>query len=198
MCLSLLRQTTRPAHQILEDRLTGALETISRAGYGMLLAKFLGFYRPMETRLAVLASTPDFPRQFEPQPRTALLVRDLSALGFSENALATMPLCRSLPDLTGAAQALGALYVLEGAALGGQVVAPRLQARLGVTPENGVAFFYGAGPRQVAARWKAFRQVLERWPAQSTDAIAEAALQTFQTFERWLFPDVTASGFEGP
>lgn len=198
MCLSLLRQATRPAHQILESRLTGVLETISRAGYGSLLVKFLGFYRPIEARLAVLASEPDFPRQFEPQPRTPLLVRDLLVLGFPESTVATMPLCERLPDLTGAAQALGAFYVLEGAALGGQVIAPRLQARLGVTPENGVAFFYGDGPPQVAARWKAFRQVLEHWPAQGTAAVAGAALQTFQTFERWLFPDVVASGCEEP
>jgi heme oxygenase len=49
--------------------------------------------------------------------------------------------------------------VLEGAALGGQVIAPPLKVRLGITPQNGSAFFYGEGPR-VYERWKAFLQIL--------------------------------------
>ncbi|MBV9492163.1 MAG: biliverdin-producing heme oxygenase [Verrucomicrobia bacterium] len=189
MSPSSLREATRPAHQRLEDRLAAMLETISLAEYRALLARFFGFYHPMEERLAAFADECGLPLR----SRTPLLVRDLLALGLPAGAVSMVPLYGCLPELNDPTQALGALYVVEGAALGGQVIAPRLQAQLGVTPENGVAFFYGDGPG-TGPRWKAFRQVLAGYPIGDAPAAAQAALQTFESFERWLFPNLPTPG----
>jgi heme oxygenase (biliverdin-IX-beta and delta-forming) len=193
MCLSLLKETTRPAHQALESRLTAVLENISHDRYKALLARFLGFYQPLEAKIALLSLKDDFPKDFEPRPKSFLLARDLMAVGLPEDLLQALPYCERLPELSSVAQALGALYVFEGAALGGQVIAPLLHSRLGITAQKGCAFFYGDGPVQVSQRWKAFRQVLESRPAQSAAATAQTALRTFETFDRWLFPGTTHS-----
>ena len=187
-CVSLVRETARSAHEVLETRLNAILENISLSGYETLLSRFFGFYQPMEARLTVLAGQPDFPPEFKFRSKAPLLAGDLLALGRSESFLRTVPLCERLPELSTTAQALGAIYVFEGAALGGQVIAPRLRSRLGIMPQNGGAFFYGDGPR-VAVRWKAFREVLAGTPAESAGPTAQAALQTFEAFNRWLFPD---------
>jgi heme oxygenase len=144
-CVSLVRETARSAHEFLETRLNAILENISPSEYESLLCKFFGFYQPMEARLTVLAKQADFPPEFELRSKASLLAGDLLALGRSESFLRTVPLCQWLPELRTTAQALGAIYVFEGAALGGQVIAPRLRSRLGITPQNGGAFFTGTG-----------------------------------------------------
>jgi len=60
-----------------------------------------------------------------------LLERDLRALGIAPCAV--RPPAPRLPD---AAAALGALYVLEGATLGGRVIHRHVAGPLGLTPER--------------------------------------------------------------
>ncbi len=62
----------------------------------------------------------------------------------------------SLPDL---AQALGCLYVLEGATLGGQVLSRRSAEPFGFTRAHGCAFFHRYGD-QVGPLWQACCSVL--------------------------------------
>ena len=66
---------------------------------------------------------------------------------------------------------------LLGATLGGAVIAKLAQRRLGVTREDGGAFF-GAYDAQ---RWKAFKLVVERHGAADAAAVA-----TFEDMEEWV------------
>ena len=191
MSLELLRQTTRPAHRMLEQRLSERLETISIEDYRALLTRFFGFFRPLEAQLTLLTGSGGAFFDFTPRLRAPLLVKDLVFLGLTEAAVAALPVCHPLPALSSPADAFGALYVSEGSALGGQVIARRLQARLGtrITHQNGLAFFYGDGPG-VAARWNAFLQALARQPAETSVPAAQTALRTFEALARWLFPEI--------
>ena len=47
-CVSLVGETARSAHEVLETRLNAILENISPPEYETLLSKFFGFYQPME------------------------------------------------------------------------------------------------------------------------------------------------------
>lgn len=72
-------------------------------------------------------------------------------------------------------EALGAHYVLEGSALGAQIIASIVQKKLRVGAENGGAYFFGDG-QQTSAHWSQFLGRLNQYePSRfSTSAIAGA------------------------
>ncbi|MDT8295496.1 hypothetical protein RQ744_16070, partial [Roseomonas mucosa] len=80
--------------------------------------------------------------------------------------------------------AFGALYVLEGSALGGQVILRRAEAALGLGPERGASFHASLG-RPVGEGWRRFRQALA---LHCTDAggACDAARDSFHRLESWL------------
>jgi len=84
------------------------------------------------------------------------------------------------------AAAWGSLYVLEGSALGGQVITRSL-AEAGLHPHNGTAYFHGWGDA-TPARWREFRAVLEAQLAGpgAVDDACEAARGTFDTLSQLL------------
>jgi heme oxygenase len=82
---------------------------------------------------------------------------------------------------------LGALYVVEGSALGGLVLARGLDSLLGRDATDGRLFFTGRG-RGARAGWSTFLQHLSRLdgdPAAEIEAIG-AAQETFAVFAAWL------------
>ena len=62
----------------------------------------------------------------------------------------------SRPVLDDLAAVLGSLYVIEGSALGGRVIAPQLKRTLGLTQGAGASYFHGFGG-ETAAMWSNFR-----------------------------------------
>ncbi len=182
-----LRQGTSRAHRDLEQRLDLTGPTLSVARYRRVLQAFHGFYEPLESRLrraavVVLATPP-----VELRARAEWLARDLTALGMTSAEIARLPRCSQLPEIARAAQLGGCLYVLEGASLGGQVIAralDRLETPLGCASE----FFTGDGA-QTGPRWRAVLAWLEqlgRRDACSTDEMVEAARATFEGLTHWL------------
>lgn len=105
--------------------------------------------------------------------KASWLAQDLAALG------STLPPPRKpvWPEPTQASKALGALYVLEGATLGVQVVARRAP---GVTA-GARRFLDGYGPHTGAA-WREFLSVLESTPADAHASLCRAAVETFDAF----------------
>lgn len=133
--LSLLRAGTRRQHLALEQhpllhRLLAP--DLVRHEYGMVLQAFWCFYQSLEPGL--MAVLPELERQvpfgvYSYQPRLPLLEADFSDLllakpapGVASNATIRYPT---------PVEALGILYVLEGATQGGRVIAARLQQSLG-------------------------------------------------------------------
>jgi heme oxygenase len=87
-----------------------------------------------------------------------------------------------------AADALGALYVLEGSALGGRVIGRHVSLALGVAPLAGGSFFCSATADEARGRWQTFCAILER-SAGDDDAVqrvCSAAVAAFETLEVWL------------
>ena len=76
--------------------------------------------------------------------------------------------------------ALGCLYVLEGSALGGQVVAGQVADAIGEVP---TAFLTGGG-RPTAMLWASVRSGLQRYESQGgdSDAVVAGARVTFAAF----------------
>ena len=136
-------------------------------GYVAILLRMEAFHRAFEPRLAEL----DF------EPRVPRLRADLDALapGWRPEATPSVPTFESLDH------ALGGLYVIEGAALGGQIIARRLLARHGLTETRGASFF-ASGGSPIGPRWKVVRAMLDA--SDDYDALEAGAIATFEAFER--------------
>src|SRR3954468_11281981 len=132
MILELLKARTRSHHERAESALPLMDDGLTLDRYRGTLAAFLGVYLPMEERLGALHAWDALGFDFEGRRKAGLIDRDLLALGMSAAEIALAPLCPDLPRVDTLPRALGALYVMEGATLGGQVVRRRLGRTLGL------------------------------------------------------------------
>lgn len=181
MILKQLRSETAQQHAAIEKQLPLLNPNLTRNAYVQLVARFWGYYAPLEAQLEHV-----YPIAFDGKERlkTPLLERDLQSLGQSQAAFLH---CTSLPPLTDLPQVLGCLYVIEGATLGGQVISRQLQTTLGLTCDSGAAFFSGYGAL-TGIRWRAFCNFLtETAPPLGQDkTIIASANATFETLGLWL------------
>jgi heme oxygenase len=181
-----LKRETADLHRRLEIDL-GLLESeLSLDRYRRVLEFFFGFYAPIEAALARVASAGP-PLGLPLRDRTALIEGDLLSLGLSRGEIADLPRCAELPRLSCAEELAGCLYVLEGACLGGQVIAPALRERLGVARGGGASFFIGEA-EGTPARWSLFLAWLEGLvrAGSATAEIVGSARATFLAFARWV------------
>ena len=180
-----LKRETAAVHQHLEAHL-GLLDPgLDMPRYLRVLGTFYGFYVPVEIDLTRLAAA-ELPLGFPLRARAGLIERDLLALGRAPADLSALPLCSDRPQLLCVEDLAGCLYVLEGACLGGQVLSPLLQRRLGLAKGSGAAFFAGDEERTLP-RWTAVVAWLDGLPrtGASTPKIISAATATFDAFARW-------------
>lgn len=123
-----------------------------------------------------LAEQLDWPsRRLQP----VRLAQDLHALGEAMPApvdAAALPVIRTAPE------AMGALYVFEGATLGGRQILPHL---LGLEGAQGATMFFAGAGDEVPTRWKTFREVLPTAAVstQDVDAMSATAASTFAALE---------------
>jgi heme oxygenase len=185
--LDRLREHTAPLHLRAERAVDLPTRCGSLGAYGGLLARLSGLYSPLEARLARFdwaAAAIDFPAR----RKAPLLRADLLALGWTAGDVRTVPVCADLPELATFAAAFGALYVLEGATLGGQIVARQVHDALGIDEASG-ASFHACYRGRTGEMWRSFRGALEGFCADDeprTGEALEAAAATFETFECWL------------
>lgn len=173
-----LRQTTKSAHHRLDHQplLSALLDpAIDHMRYGDALAALHGVYVAAENQLANQA-TEDFPHW----PRTPDLEADLAELGRTPP-----PFTGRLPSSGKPGAHIGLLYVLEGSALGGQLLSRRLRVALG--PACPLRFFTGQGEAAAARRWAAFWQYAAGCCAPAHfPAAEEAAINLFAVFSQHL------------
>ncbi len=108
------------------------------------------------------------------------------ALGMARAGIEALPLCIALLPLDSHPKALGAAYVVEGAALGGLALARALMRNsAGVAPP--AAFLLGDGENG-GRRWQDFIAELEEDLSDMVEleAAVQSARDTFETFETWM------------
>jgi len=172
--LAALRQATTAAHEAIDRQLQlDADMDLDR--YVRILQGFEAFLSAWEPDVAAVLS-PGQRAWFAARSRLAFVRRDLAAL--APDAPRALP--PTLPPLPNRSAAFGAMYVLEGSALGGQVISRRVAERFGFDAERGAAYFTGFGDR-TGGLWREFRERLEAEvvPAERDDACA-AAVGTFE------------------
>jgi heme oxygenase len=151
--IAALRRATSPQHAAIEQVL-GLGEAVELPHYHRVLRAFEAFLRVWEPLVA--ARLPAGQAAWAAgRSRLSMVRRDLQALRLSPQDQACAPV---LPD---AAAAWGSLYVIEGSALGGQVISRVLERQHGMTPADGAAYFHGWGA-STGAMWREFQLALER------------------------------------
>lgn len=184
--LARLKAETRIQHLRLERELDMLGEGGSRSAHRELLRRLYGFYRPWEER-AVPVLERGHPGLTAGRSKVALLEHDLAFFGESPSAIRALPSCPTLPALDTMPAALGSMYVVEGATLGGQIVSRHLAVALGIEPGRGTAFFgsYGA---EVGPMWRRFGDALAAHAGFEDGRIVAAAQETFERLHRWILP----------
>ena len=179
--LAELRLTTRADHDRIEHllRLT---EPMPLERYAAILAGFDAFLRAWEPRIH--AALPErLQPWFRPRRRGGFASADVEWLRAvagltppkpAAHAAATLP-------LTDLAEVLGSLYVIEGSALGGRVIAPQLKRTLGLDQGRGASYFHGFGG-EAAAMWSNFRVLAALEIGESSRDTVRACQSAKRTF----------------
>ena len=178
-----LREATRASHDQVERELRLLDGSLTPHRYREVLARFYGYYAVLEPALdawhrsEALLDWPD-------RRKLHLLAADLRELGGPDPA--DLPRCPAVPAICSSADALGALYVVEGATLGGSVIARRLRAQ-GFPPS--ALSFHSCYGSDVGRRWRQWAEVTTAWVGeerQRSDAVVAAARTVFAQLGGWL------------
>ncbi len=172
-----LRAATAAIHSELERRFGLPLAFAQTADYAACLARHYEVFVALEPPLAGYSGWQAAAIDVLAHRRLPQLQADLAALhvDIAQIIAPAMPPA-SFPS------ALGVLYVLEGSALGGQVILRDAKARLGSAIEGATAFF---GGRTGQPSWPAFKHKLDAFgaanPAATRQVIA-GAMAAFGSF----------------
>ena len=179
-----LRRETKECHARIHGMLPLLDPRATPQDLRGILRAFYGFYAPLESRIYA-AARGSLREDVRRRQKTQWLVHDLVAMGDTTETIAQLPCCTDLPKVVFQNQLLGVLYVLEGATLGGQVIAEALRRHIG--NKVSARFFTPYGER-TTAMWESYLHLLAEL---TTDEEAEryvlaSARATFETLEGWL------------
>lgn len=180
-----LKRYTRQAHHRVDQhpRLKPLMQAeLDLADYGRALAALYPAVNWLEHWVAKALEA--FELAYPLVPRGPLLAADLIALGLAPapTALTPPPQAEAMP--ASKACALGALYVLEGSRLGGDMIAHHVHQRLGNDAPMG---FFTAPHPLGDGFWQAFwRFAAAECPLSEWASMGDGAQQTFETFNAML------------
>lgn len=188
-----LRRDTRVAHDSIER--VPLLAHLFHADFNLgeyreLLIKLYGFYSAIEPVL--FTDLPECARNvLKHRRKSGLLLQDLHAFSSDSATPARFHTCKQLPRMDDMATRMGAMYVLEGATLGGQIIRRVLLKRFGddILP---MLNFYGCYGEKAGAEWRLFQVFMTRYvesQPSAADRIVESAISTFAALESWLMED---------
>ncbi|CRI65388.1 Heme oxygenase-like protein [Thiocapsa sp. KS1] len=172
-----LRHATAETHQAVERlplmaRLTSP--SVTREDYLDYLHALADVYAALEDSL-LDALDEEIRNDLGIRPKLPAILDDLA-----EQGQAHMPRASAQLAPSGSGAALGGLYVLEGATLGGRVIAKHLRRCLG--PALGSAAFLDFHGEHSSAAWKRFASILDSLPAHGRMDPAEVVSGACETF----------------
>lgn len=185
MTMHRLREATADLHALVEVALDPNTRFASQSSYVELLQVLHPFYVTIETKLTALPWN-SIGFDFNARRKATLLEADLRALGEVDHE--PMQSEVSYPVLIDLASGFGALYVLEGATLGGRILRKVLRSRLDIDHAGGGSFYAGYGDA-TQDKWREFGTALNGYcdrSEQRRDSAVAAATATFTAIGRIL------------
>lgn len=190
MAFDELKRATQDLHRRAEHAVNIESVCLELHSYRALLGRLLGYYEPLESQLSSFAWD-SAGLDFGTRRKSAWLRQDLAFLGIDLKQQNQLPRCSQLPQPRSMAAALGVMYVLEGATLGGQVILRMIDKNLQLSAPGGAnfqaGFHAGYGPH-TGSMWMSFKAAATA-QLDSSARIEEAvhtARETFITYEKWV------------
>ena len=176
-------------HRAFSRLMSGSL---TLPDYRQLLARLYGFHVSHEARLCGIPAQWCFGLDPLSHSKARLLGDDLAALNVDASQTALLPVCRGLTAIGAPGTFVGCMYVIEGAGLGGRIMARRLDTLLGTGTAEGRRFFLG-GPTSLPSQWSQCCAAVEQCASDGhIDAMVSAASDTYLALEGWLQGSVDA------
>lgn len=181
-----LKRGTADLHRRVDTAVDLDSTCADPASYRGLLSRLLGYYEPVVSALSTF-DWQSIGLNYGPRRKLHLLVEDLHELGLDAGEIHSLPRCSVSPTPLCLAGAIGVMYVLEGATLGGQIIVKRVAKTLGLSAANGASFHAGYGSEN-GAMWRAFKTAGSTYLKidDQKDAALHFARRTFETYEAWL------------
>ena len=187
--LTRIRAQTRELHRSVERR-------VPLFDPGLDLPAYVGWLRLMgafhaRVEQALQAAGFEAATGWTHRSRAELAAQDLAALGLQPDGIDHADRCFAGLELPATVPGLaGALYVVEGSALGARVILKQVGRQLGLSAQHGASFLapHGEDP---GPRWSACLELLHALARDDAraDAIVAGAVQTFgaldQAAARW-------------
>lgn len=184
-----LRQSTAGLHELLHrqrDFRAIVSGNITLDGYAALLKRLYGFHDHFEGMLRKASPYLVSEIDLAGREKAQLLGADIIAVGARMEAFDTSRLCDRMPDVQSTEGIIGSLYVVEGAGLGGAILAKKLDRLFGADRRAGREFLFGR-PRPDSLPWPRFCEILECHALTGDFAkIETAAIRTFEALSFWL------------
>lgn len=182
--LEQLKSDTLANHQQLEKKLIAQLKGMqSPSDYIRILQVFYSYFGALEDKIDQFIGF-DQLGDYADRRKTSSIKNDILSL---QGDVPEKAAPEHLPELDNAFQAFGALYVIEGSTLGGQVISKMISKQLTLASDEGLSFFKSYGENTMLM-WERFKTVLENQAnsQEEADVITQAANDTFLKFRLWM------------
>lgn len=186
--LEQLRAETRGDHDALEA--IGLSEKITDGSlqpdeYKKLIKVHYLVHRDLEEQLEQAGVGDIFPGlDYAARKKLPLIRKDLQELGIKEEELAEREAAGSSPEMRIPFGLLGAMYVMEGATLGGMVIVKSLKKNQNLS-EISTFHYFGCYGGETGKQWKRFLEVLQQEgnKPEAKEQVVLAAKETYQFFK---------------
>lgn len=179
-----LKNETQQLHIEVEKLILPHIKNMNTAAdYVRLLHIFYGFFSPLEFLVQQQLTSNTIP-DWNERRKSDSMVKDAEKYSVDLKALSTSA---DMPQIDNEAQALGAMYVMEGSTLGGVHLVKMIEKRLGNNVQGALAFFNGYG-QETMHRWNGFKDHLNAFAntTESQNDVVCAANNTFNKFKLWI------------
>lgn len=176
-----LKETTKTAHIELEKVLVQKIKAIRHTDdYLEILVYFYRFFAPLEKSIFPQVGT-TFPDAAQ-RRKSEWIMEDIYHLKPSHLPIPAYP---ETPQIDSQAKSIGALYVIEGSTLGGQVICKMISQRLGISTKAGFRFFTGYEENTVTM-WDNFKNYINgtKWSEEEEKELVDTANRTFALFRQ--------------
>lgn len=177
-----LKLETKDLHSSVESAM-GSHFLKNRQDYIQRLKDFAGLHWAFERKLSQLPEDSPLKQFYQgPRHKSFWLMQDLKHL--DPESSPDQIEGRELFTGWGEDQLWGAVYVIEGSTLGGQIISRELTQSLGLHRETGASFFSSYG-EDTGRRWKEFLATLADQEKNKLDPqkVVQGARDTFGFFE---------------
>jgi heme oxygenase len=189
MILKILKTATQSKHSITENKANAdkiMQGTLQIEEYKNLLLATYIFHEQIEKQLAKIPAIVLYQGlNFGARQKTQALKQDIENLGITANVSQAMPNTIKIQTLE---QGLGAMYVMEGATLGGAIIFRELQKNKNLQNYSNAMHYYQIYGENTGKNWKEFCSILQEVAKTPTqiDQIVETANKTFDAYIQCL------------